>query len=83
LPVIGTHEGGATTLVDDGVQGFIVHGREPAHIADAMIKLALDSDACGRMGEAAYERGAVRNTWQDYGDRLLTEYKKRLNIGKS
>jgi hypothetical protein len=30
------------------------------------------------MGEAAYQKGAVRNTWQDYGDRLLAEYEARL-----
>jgi len=29
--------------------------------------------------EAAYKKGAVKNTWQDYGDRLLAEYARRLN----
>jgi alpha-maltose-1-phosphate synthase len=83
LPVIGTHEGGATTLVQDGVQGFIVRGRDPAHIAAAMIRLAEDPDLNRRMGEAAYRIGAIRNTWQDYGDRLLAEYEGRLERGKS
>lgn len=78
LPVIGTHEGGATTLVEDGVEGFIVRGRDPEHIAEAMIKLALDPELNRRMGEAAYRKGAVGNTWQDYGDRLITEYQRRL-----
>jgi glycosyltransferase involved in cell wall biosynthesis len=79
LPVIGTHEGGATTLVEDGVEGFIVRGRDPKHIAEAMIKIASDPAMNQKMGEAAYQKGAVRNTWQDYGDRLLAEYRKRLN----
>jgi len=78
LPVIGTHEGGTTTLVEDGVEGFIVRGRDPAHIAQAMIRLAEDRALNRRMGEAAYQKGAVRNTWQDYGDRLLAEYRARL-----
>lgn len=78
LPVIGTHEGGATTLVEDGVEGFIVRGRDPKHIADAMIRIASDPAMNQKMGEAAYQKGAVRNTWQDYGDRLLTEYQYRL-----
>ena len=78
LPVVGTHEGGATTLVDDGVEGFTVRGRDPAHIAEAMIRLAEDRNLNRRMGEAAYQKGAVRNTWQDYGDRLLAEYQARL-----
>jgi glycosyltransferase involved in cell wall biosynthesis len=79
LPVVGTHEGGATTLVQDGVEGFVVRGRDPAHIAQAMIRLAEDGELNRRMGEAAYQRGAVRNTWQDYGDRLLAEYRARIN----
>jgi len=79
LPVVGTHEGGATTLVEDGIEGFIVRGRDPAHIAQAMIRLAEDRELNQRMGEAAHKKGAVRNTWQDYGDRLLAEYQVRLN----
>ncbi|HEV8492774.1 MAG TPA: glycosyltransferase family 4 protein, partial [Candidatus Angelobacter sp.] len=78
LPVIGTHEGGATTVMEDGVEGFIVRGRDPDHIASAMVRLAQDRQMNQRMGEAAYLKGAVRNTWQDYGDRLLAEYVKRL-----
>jgi glycosyltransferase involved in cell wall biosynthesis len=78
LPVVGTHEGGATTLAQDGVEGFIVRGREPAQIAQAMIRLAEDRELNRRMGEAAYQKGSVRNTWQDYGDRLVAEYQARL-----
>jgi hypothetical protein len=62
----------------DGVEGFIVRGRDPAHIAQAMIRLAEDRELNCRMGEAARQKGAVRNTWQDYGDRLLAEYQARL-----
>lgn len=79
LPVIGTHEGGATTLVADSVEGFIVRGRDPQHIAEAMLRVAQNPELCRRMGEAAHKKGAVKNTWQDYGDRLLAEYQKRLS----
>ena len=77
LPVIGTHEGGSTTLVDDGVEGFIVRGRDPEHISEAMIRL-MDRDLNSRMGQAAYLKGAPRNSWQDYGDLLLAEYERHL-----
>ena len=80
LPVIGTHEGGATTLVQDGVEGFIVRGRDPQHIADAMLRVASDRELNKKMGEAAHKKGALKNTWQDYGDRLLAEYSRRLNL---
>ncbi len=78
LPVVGTHEGGATTLVEDGVEGFIVRGRDPANIAQAMIILAEDRDRNRRMGEAAYLKGGANNSWQDYGDRLLAAYGRML-----
>ena len=71
LPIIASHESGATTLVEDGIEGFIVRGRDPQHIADAMIQVFLDPDLNRKMGNAAYKKGASKNTWQDYGDRLL------------
>jgi glycosyltransferase involved in cell wall biosynthesis len=78
LPVIASPESGATTLVQDGVEGLIVRGRDPEHIAAAMLKLATDPELNRRMGEAAYKKGCVSNSWQDYGDRLLEEYQRRL-----
>ena len=79
LPILASYESGATTLVEDGVEGIVVHGRDPQQIAEAMLRVARDGELCQRMGEAAYKKGAVRNTWQDYGDRLLAEYARRLN----
>lgn len=76
LPIVGTHEAGTTTLIRDGEGGFIVRGRDPEHIAAAMLRLAQDEALNQRMGELAHQKGSVRNTWQDYGDRLLTEYQK-------
>ena len=80
LPIIASHESGATTLVDDGVEGLIICAQDTDHIAEAMIKIALDGELNNRMGEAAYRKGAISNTWQDYGDRLLDEYKSRLAL---
>lgn len=78
LPVLASYESGATTLVADGVEGLIVRGRDPQHIAAAMIRVATDRELNQKMGEAAHRKGAVSNTWQDYGDRLLAEYARRI-----
>ena len=72
LPVVGYHEGGATTLIQDGVEGFIVLGRNPEKIAEAMIKLATNPQLNEQMSHAAFQKGSVKNTWLDYGNRLLT-----------
>jgi glycosyltransferase involved in cell wall biosynthesis len=60
------------------VEGFIVRGRDPQHIAAAMIRVATDRELNRRLGEAAHSKGAIKNTWQDYGDRLLAEYGRRV-----
>ncbi|MEO6181775.1 MAG: glycosyltransferase family 4 protein [Verrucomicrobiota bacterium] len=78
LPIIASYESGATTLVEDGMEGFIVRPQNPSHIAEAMIKLGSNPELNKRMGEASYQKGAIKNTWQDYGDRLLNEYSRRL-----
>jgi len=78
LPIIASYESGATTLVRDAIEGFIIPPRAPRQIADAMIRLAQDRALNQHMGEAARQKGAERNTWQDYGDRLLAEYARRL-----
>jgi glycosyltransferase involved in cell wall biosynthesis len=82
LPIVATHESGASTLVRDGVEGFIVPARDPEKLAAAMIEAVADREKNFRMGEAAFARGAVQNDWQDYGDRLLAEYRRRLEEKK-
>lgn len=77
LPIIATHESGATTVVSDGVEGIIV-SRRPEVIAEAMIKIAGDARLCAEMGAAARRKATASNTWQDYGDRLLGEYRRRI-----
>lgn len=79
LPIIATHESGATTLVEDGVEGYIVP-RAPEAIAEAMIRVAEDPQRNFAMGEASHRKGSVKNTWQDYGDRLIAEYARRLAL---
>lgn len=78
LPIIATHESGATTLIEDGVQGLIVRGRDPAHIAAAMLRVASDRALNAEMSKAAFRAGSRENTWQDYGDRLMSEFRSRL-----
>ena len=76
LPIIGTYESGASTTVTDGVDGFIVPARQPEALADAMLKIA-DAELNEKMGNAAAQKIAGQNSWQDYADRLLAEYKRR------
>jgi glycosyltransferase involved in cell wall biosynthesis len=77
LPIVATHESGASTLVREGVEGFIVPSRDPDALADTMIRVVEYAELNEQMGRAAYTHGGQANTWQDYGDRLLVEYSRR------
>ena len=79
LPILASHQSGATTLVEDGVEGIIIKAQDPQHIADAMIRVAADPELNRKMGEAALQKGAKKNTWQDYADRLLDAYARKLS----
>jgi glycosyltransferase involved in cell wall biosynthesis len=80
LPILTTYETGATTFVQDGVEGLIVPSCNPTATAEAMIQLARDPALRRKMGQAAYQAGAANNTWQDYGDRMLEEYRRRRGL---
>ena len=71
LPIIATHESGATTLVTDGEEGKIVRARDVNHLAEAMIQSATNREENWRMGQAACARVAADNTWDDFAERLL------------
>lgn len=77
LPILASHESGATTVVQDGVEGLLIRARDPEQIAGAMLRVARDRNLNERLGRAAACR-AAGNTWQDYGDRLLAEYGRHL-----
>jgi glycosyltransferase involved in cell wall biosynthesis len=79
LPIVATHESGATTLVTDRVEGLIVPARNVDQLAASMIELARDRDLNLRMGRAAHERASHNNTWDDYAERLYSIYDQALS----
>lgn len=78
LPIVATHETGATTTISNGREGFVVKAGDPAGAADALFRLASDPTLCESMGRRARDTGATGNTWQNYGDRLVAELTLRL-----
>ena len=54
-PVVAANVGGLRLLVDDGVTGFLVDGRDPADLRGAR-STASCSDECGELGAQAYAR---------------------------
>jgi glycosyltransferase involved in cell wall biosynthesis len=56
LPVIATRVGGNPEVVADGETGLLVSPREPGALANAVLGLWAQADACTRMGLAGRQR---------------------------
>lgn len=72
-PVVAAAVGGLTEIVEDGVTGILVPGRDPRRYADAIASVLADPERRERMGGAARER-AARYTWGRAVERLLAIY---------
>ena len=68
-PVVASAVGGLTTLVEDGVTGFLVDNRDAAAFADAAATILGDPVLATTMGDAAARR-AARYTWPATAGRL-------------
>jgi glycosyltransferase involved in cell wall biosynthesis len=55
-PVVATATGGIPEVVADGETGFLVPPRDPAAMADAVVRLLEDEDLRRRMGNAGLAR---------------------------
>ena len=56
LPIIAPRVGGIPEVVDDGVQGFLIDGRDPEAFAEKIMLLYNDKELWQRMSVAAREK---------------------------
>jgi len=78
LPVIATHNSGATTVVEAGKQGLIVPAGSTEPVYLAMRKLIEHPALCELLGQAAAAKMAAEGSWSCYTRRLLTVYESHL-----
>jgi D-inositol-3-phosphate glycosyltransferase len=72
-PVVAASVGGLRTIVDDGVTGFLIDGREPTDFAESVDRLLRDPELSASMGRAAAKR-AAGYTWSTAAARLRRVY---------
>ncbi|MDQ2650780.1 MAG: glycosyltransferase [Actinomycetota bacterium] len=72
-PVVAAAVGGLRTLVDDGVSGFLVEGRDPLGFADRVARLLDDPGLADTLGRQAARR-ARDYTWSTAAGRLRRIY---------
>jgi glycosyltransferase involved in cell wall biosynthesis len=66
--VIATTNTGASELITEGVEGFIVPIRSPELIAGRLQQFADQPELRARMGKAALARVQQLGGWDSYGD---------------
>ncbi|MFK8023135.1 MAG: glycosyltransferase [Ilumatobacter sp.] len=72
-PVVASAVGGLLSLIDDGVTGRLIPGRDPARYAEAIHEILADDELRSAMSRAAVER-ARRYTWRSAAERLQSLY---------
>ena len=68
LPVVAPKEGGIKEVVTDGLQGFLVEGRDPKRFAEKCLAIYQDQNIRQRMGAAS--RGKVS---REYSEETMAE----------
>lgn len=72
-PVVAAAVGGLLTLVDDGITGFLVEGRDPSDYAKSIDEILRDRSLATALGARATER-ARGYTWSTAAGRLRRVY---------
>lgn len=65
LPPVATTAGGASELVTDGVDGWLVPPDDPGAVARTLRPLLSDRERLARRGRAALSRHAAHPTWEE------------------
>lgn len=77
-PVIVTRKGGVTTIVKDGVNGFLVRPKSANIIAEKVNLLLNDDKLRFKMGENAYSTVVQKFNWDRIAARFYRLYQKAL-----
>jgi glycosyltransferase involved in cell wall biosynthesis len=75
-PVIGGRIGATSCVIDDGVDGRLVHPDQRGELASSILTLIASREDRERLGAAGYEKCQARFTWSQVTDRLEEAYKQ-------
>jgi glycosyltransferase involved in cell wall biosynthesis len=78
MPVIATTNTGASDVVRDGVEGFIIPIRDVGVLKEKILFAYEHREARENMGAAAAERVRRAFTWNDYGEAMVAAYERIL-----
>ncbi len=79
LPVIAPRVGGFPEIIEDGVEGFLIDGREPSDFVDKCLLLYNDRNLYRRMSVAAREKVSRLFSMHHMVDRYRNCYQELLD----
>ncbi|MEK7549210.1 MAG: glycosyltransferase family 4 protein, partial [Patescibacteria group bacterium] len=80
LPIIATTNTGAEDIVRDGLDGFIIPIRDVSALKEKILYLYEHPEERKKMSASAKEHVSSGFTWDDYGNKMIAEYERILNI---
>lgn len=78
LPVIATENTGGPDVVEEGKSGFIIPIRDVEALKEKLLYLYENPEVCRQIGQSAKERVSSGFSWDDYGEKIVREYKSIL-----
>ena len=79
LPVICTPNTGGEDVIREGLDGFILPIRDVKALEERILYLFEHPEDSRVMGLAAKERVESGFTWDDYGEKVISRYRKLLS----
>lgn len=81
-PVIVTRKGGVTSIVKDGVNGYLVRAKSWKEIAEKVNSLLADDKLRKKMGETAYKTVLQKFNWDKIATKFYNIYKRSIAPAK-
>jgi glycosyltransferase involved in cell wall biosynthesis len=79
LPIVAPKEGGIREVVTDGLQGFLIEGRNPKRFAEKCLAIYRDRNLRQRMGVSSREKVAKEYSIKTMAGKYYELYKKILS----
>lgn len=79
VPILATHVGGISSLIDDGCNGILFPANAPYTAASLIKQLTSDRELAERLSSNAIERATKRHNPNDIKESLLNIYSSIIN----
>lgn len=78
VPIICTNVGGVSSLVDDGVSGFLVPANDPLKLAHLILKYSNDEEKLQRISTAEIKKASARHDKFSISKQIMHAYNEVL-----